>query len=483
MTADVIEIEKADVTVTPPGGGTLRFAILRDKPGQPLPDAGKRKVDEVHYDMYKQHPIVRAATDKKAKVATTNGFTFRAEDQSDEVDTVKAKELRRFFRLSDWPTLFFQTFQDLGIYGRSYWYVQRETVVDPVLTTVDVETGAVLPVISLGKPVKAKRLHPKFVDVEADGINVTGFRYGPMDPNNASHYEPAEVVVFRIPDPDNDVHGLSPLSSLEKTVAIDLFAMDYNGSFFENSAQTGIVFQIKGASEGEIERNRTWLEENYAGTKNAHKPLLLEGEVEVKKSVASHAEMGFIEGRNQNRMEILAVIDVDPDKLGYHADSNRSTAKESGNSFRSESVRPFQTLVEGPINNHLLLEMYGWDDILFGFNEVDTSEEMANLELISKAQSSGLLSTDEGRNRLGYGKVKNGGGDIHFVQTSAGLVPLSILEEQAKTELEKSKVSLRQSQRLAEAPLPSQAPGVGQPGVRPPTEPTARQAGVTTKKD
>ena len=450
MTAATINIEKADLTVTPPGGGTIRFAILDKQDGQPLPSTAKRKVDDIHYEMYKAHPIVRAAVDKKAKVASSNGWTFRPEDQSDTLDESKAKELRAFIKRSGGKGLFFQTFQDLSIYGRTFWYLEYRS----------------------GKPFKAKRLHPKYVDWFSDGREVTKFRYGPVSVESADLYEVAEVLSFRVPDPNDDLMGLSPLTSIEKTVAVDLFAMDFNGSFFENNATTGIVFQIKGASETELSRNRAWLEEHYVGTKNAHKPLLLEGDVEVKKSVASQAEMGFIEGRKLNREEILAVLDVAPEKLGFREDSNRSTAKEGANSFRSEAIRPLQSLVEEPFNNVLILDRFGWDDIEFAFNEVDTQEEMANLEVITKAQSNGLLNTDEARARLGYGKAGKGG-DVHFYNTSAGLVPLAFLEEQAEVALEKERVGLRQAERLAAAPIPEFQGGTGkvEPGKPAPKAP------------
>ena len=458
---NVIEFEKADLTVTPPGGGTIRFAILEGKKGQPLPSTEKRRADDIYYRMYKDHPIVRAAIDKAAEVAASNGFYFRPEDQSAALDETKAKELRLFFKRSGGKTLFFQLFQDLKIYGRAFWWLEYRGQ----------------------KPYRAKRLHPKYVDWFSDGREVTKFRYGPVSTETADEYEVNEIMSFRVPNPDDDLMGLAPLTSLEKTVATDLFAMDYNSSFFENNAQTGIVIQIKGASEEELIRNRAWIEENYVGSENAHKPLILEGDVEVKKSVSTQHEMGFIEGRKMNREEILAVIDVPPEKLGFREDSNRSTAKEGANSFRSESIRPLQALVEEPINSKLILELFEWDDIEFGFNEVDKVEEMANLEVITKAQSNGLLNTDEGRARLGYGKA-GPGGDIHFYNTSAGLVPLEFLREQAETALAKEKVGLKQAERLAAAPIPAFQGGTGpQDGPAPaPAKPAPRAKAVTEDK-
>lgn len=454
---NVISIEKADLTVTPPGGGTIRFALIENSAKEPLPSTAKRSVDDIYYRMYTDHPIVRAAIDKKAKVASSNGYMFRPVDNSEDLDETKAKELRAFIKRSGGKTFLFQTFQDLCIYGRTFWWLEYRG----------------------GKPWKAKRLHPKYVDWFTDGREVTKFRYGPVSTETANKYETKEVVSFRIPDPNDDLMGLAPLASLTKTVAVDLFAMEYNGAYFENNAQTGIVFQIKGASETEIIRNRAWLEENYTGTKNAHKPLLLEGDVEVKKSVATQQEMGFIEGRKFNREEILAVLDVSPEKLGMREDSNRSTAKEGANSFRTESIRPLQSLVEEPFNNYLILDLFGYDDIEFAFNEVDSQEEMANLDLITKAQGSGLINTDEGRARLGYGKVAKGG-DVHFIQTSAGLVPLAFLVEQAEVALAQSQAALRQTERLAQAPLPTES-GF-KPGGPNPAKPDQTAPGINPNK-
>ena len=442
MTVHSFDIEKAHITVTPPGGAGVRFALPGSASNAKLPSHEKRTKDRIHYDMYRRHPIVRAAVDKKAKVASSNGFAVRPFPTDSVLDELKASELRAFLRRSKWAVLARQTMQDLNVYGRAYWWLEYRD----------------------GRPYRAKRLHPEYVDPRHDGIEVVGFRYGPEGPEGRE-YDAFEVLPILVPDPDNDIQGLSPLESLEMTVAVDLFAMDYNGSYFENNAQTGIIFSIKGASETELERNRAWLEEHYVGTKNAHRPLLLEGEVEVSKSVASQQEMGFIEGRKMNSEEILAVLDVAPDQIGIQEDSNRSTAKESAIRFKTQAVRPDQMLVESAINDDLILERFGWDDVVFAFNEIDHQEEMDNLELIVKAQGSGLLNTDEGRNRLGYGKLDKGG-DVHFVQTSAGLVPLELLLDIAQVGLDASRVSLRQQERLARAPLPSPVVG-GQPGLNP----------------
>jgi phage portal protein BeeE len=171
------------------------------------------------------------------------------------------------------------------------------------------------------------------------------------------------------------------------------------------------------------------MEQNYVGTANAHKPMLLEGDIEVTKSVTSRAEMQFIEGRKFNREEILSVLDIDPSKLGITENSNRSTSKEADNTFRQENVAPLQLVVEEEINNHLLMRLFNVSDTLFRQNESSRRDELDMMKLYGEAERLGVMSINQIKGELGLPKIT--GGDVHFVQTAAGAIPVEWLDDVA----------------------------------------------------
>jgi HK97 family phage portal protein len=388
--------------------------------------------------MYKQHPTVRASVEKIAKVAVSNGYRFTPAIADDDVEKAHETQLRLFFRKSNGSQLLRTAYKDLLIYGESFWLIVRD--------------GS-----AAKKPISARRLHPYYMDEKTEAGELTGWRFGPLiESDQAIEYKKEEVIQFKFDDPDNDIRGLSLLSSLELTVASDLFAMKFNERFFENSAHTGVIFNMKNSTPEEVARNREWMEQNYVGTENAHKPVILEGDIDIQKSVSTRAEMEFIAGRKFNRMEILSVLDVDPSKLGIQEDSNRSTSKEADNTFRQENISPLQLVVEEEINNALILTLFGWDDILFRQNDASRRDQLDLMKLYAEGERMGVFSINQVKGELGLPPID--GGDVHFVQTAAGAIPVEWLDDVAKRLIGPSGEPIG-GQGTANAPTTPGAPG------------------------
>ncbi len=373
-------------------------------------DRGRKARYAVYYEMYRQHPTVRAAIEKIAKVSVTNGYRFSPTKPDDDLNKTRLEQLELFFRKSNGSQLLRTTYRDLLIYGEAFWLIIRT---------------------NSGVPISARRLHPQYMDEKTNLGELTKWRFGPVvASDDAIEYDTEEVLQFKFDDPDNDIRGLSLLSALELTVAQDLFAMKFNEQYFENSAHTGIVFSMKNSTVDEIARNREWMEQNYVGTENAHKPLILEGDIDVTKSVSSRAEMQFVEGRKFNREEILSVLDVDPSKVGINENSNRSVSKEADNTFRQENVAPLQLVVEEEINNQLILALFTWADILFRQNDSSRRDQLDMMKLYAEAERLGVMSINQVKGELGLPNIP--GGDVHFVQTAAGAIPVEWLDDVAK---------------------------------------------------
>jgi HK97 family phage portal protein len=402
--------QKAQVSQPVPGV-IPNFSVLGvTRSGEALViDRSRKARYATYYEMFKQHPTVRAGVEKIAKVAVANGYKFVPTEPDEPTIEDKVETLRMFFRKSNGSQLLRLTYKDLLIFGEGFWLIIQD---------------------GHDAPLSARRLHPQYMDEKTQSGQLVGWRYGPIaESDEAIEYETEQVIHFKFDDPDNDIRGLSLLSSLELTVASDLFAMKFNERFFENSAHTGIIFSMKNSNVEEVKRNREWLEQNYVGTENAHKPVLLEGDIEIEKSVSTRVEMQFIEGRKFNRQEILSVLDIDPTKLGITEDSNRSVSKEADNTFRQENIAPLQLVVEEEINNNLIMALFDWTDILFRQNDSSRRDMLDMMKLYGEAERMGVMSINQIKGELGLPKIA--GGDVHFVQTAAGAIPVEWLDDVA----------------------------------------------------
>lgn len=427
MTQEAIQgevIQKSQVSLSPPGL-PVRFALLGGRTMAEIGTQTKMLSYDIYYEMFRQHPIVRGGIEKLAKYAVATGFHFTAENPNDEVDDSKERELRAFFRRSNVLHLLRVSYKDLLIYGEFFWLIENN---------------------ALQQPRRAIRLHPKHMEpaLNSQG-NLVEWTYGPSPNAEPKTYKKERIIHVKFDDPDTDITGLSLLHSLQLTVATDLNAMHFNGNFFENSAQTGLIIIVKQSTAGEAERNREWLEQNYVGTRNAHRPLLLEGDVAVQPSVNRMTDMQYVEGRVLSRQEIMTVLDIPPEKLNIVEDFRRPQ-QSGGDTFQAETISPLQAMVEEEINNSLILDIFGWDDILFKHKPASEQNKADQANLFKEYQSIGVMSVNQTAAQLGLPKVE--GGDVHYFQTAAGLVPVDMAVAIAE-------------RLIAGDPLPDPISGVG----------------------
>lgn len=408
-----LAIEKAQTTLPPPGHN-VRFALLGANPVGDTISYAKRQQYGMYYEMYRQHPIVRSIIDRKANYCIAGGYRFIAEDPKNPVSDDKVKKLKYFFRKSNTKQLLRNTYRDLDVYGESFWLIVRS-------------------MSQTRTPLKAMRLNPRYMTpIIIDG-EIVRWSYGPSSPaGNAVEYGTDVVLHFKLDDPEDDTQGLSPLHSLQRTVATDIYAMEYNGTFFENSAQTGTIFIVKTSTGDEARRNREWLEANYVGAKNAHRPILLEGDVDVRRSISSSVEMQYMEGRRFNRQEICTVLEMDESKLGIFDNSTGAAANTSMQMFHSDTIYPRQQIIEDEINNKLILTIFGWNDVMFNHEDGDPRRKLDNADVMDKNLKSGRQSLNEQRSEMGLSPVD--GGDIHFLLTPAGAIPYSMLANVAESQ-------------------------------------------------
>lgn len=373
-------------------------------PDDIVPKSGKWKT---YYDMYTHHAVVHAAIEKIAMTATNVGYDFVPRDSRARIRKGEVKVLQEFFhRQTDFIYELRRVYKDLLIYGDAFMYIRPNRQ---------------------RRPHSLVRLHPNTVAIQAErNGDIKG--YVQFDPNDTTHndyvsFEPHEIMHFRLDDPDNDLYGLSPLAALEAAVATDLWAQQYNAAFFANSGVTGTIISVSGVDPDEIERNRKFLMENYTGPQAAHKPIFLEGQnVSVAKSVATHNEMGFLQGREFIIMEILAVLNVPPAKLGMMESANRSNSKEQDKSFRSESVSPLQNIVENVVNSQFIQPILGVMNTKFVHAEGDTRDAVELMDYYTKGVGWGIFNVNEVRAKMGMAPVE--GGEINGIMAPTGFVPL-----------------------------------------------------------
>jgi hypothetical protein len=130
-------------------------------------------------------------------------------------------------------------------------------------------------------------------------------------------------------------------------------------------------------------------------------------------------------------MEILAVYDLPYTKLGGTSESaNRSQSAENDKTFRSETIKPLQAIVEEVMSEHLLYTIFNIKDVLFQHSEVDYRDESAQMDMYIKGLTHGIYTINYVRNKLGLPPIE--GGDVASLSTPLGLMPVADVNSAAQ---------------------------------------------------
>jgi len=181
----------------------------------------------------------------------------------------------------------------------------------------------------LGNPVALYNIYAPSIKIKVDEHGtVEGYIQSPMGVlsgnKNSVEFEPNEVAHFRLPNPGNEVYGLSPLESLEIVIETDLYAQDYNRNFFKNHAVPRLHVDLGNCTLPQLKRIREYFALEIQGSANAHKTIVTEGGAKITPIGTKPNDMEFLNQRKFSRDEILSVLGVPPMKLGVFEDVNRA---------------------------------------------------------------------------------------------------------------------------------------------------------------
>ncbi|MCC2101737.1 MAG: phage portal protein, partial [Hyphomicrobiales bacterium] len=129
------------------------------------------------------------------------------------------------------------------------------------------------------------------------------------------------IMHVRLGHPLDDHYGLPPLAAAHVAIDTHNAAGFWNKALLDNAARPSGAL-VYGASDGaqfsdaQFDRLKSELEENFSGSDNAGRPLLLDGGLDWKALSLSPKDMDFIEAKAAAAREIALCFGVPPLVLG-----------------------------------------------------------------------------------------------------------------------------------------------------------------------
>ncbi len=212
-----------------------------------------------------------------------------------------------------------------------------------------------------------------------------------------------ELMYVRLNPRTHTPFGLGKLEVAFDTVAHFLEAHRYAGRLASNSVVQYAVWMAERTPE-QHERLIRWWQDEVEGT----------GRVPVLSSPEKPEVLRFGGGTDADlrlawqefllRM-IANAFDLPPMVLGLQHDVNRSTASEMADEAFQQAVVPVAKLLADHITRDVILKRLGWNDLRFVWSDLESRDEMAEVDIQTKLLAAGVLTVDEVRAMRGLGVV------------------------------------------------------------------------------
>jgi HK97 family phage portal protein len=265
-----------------------------------------------------------------------------------------------------------------------------------------------------------KRVFPEKYEYKPSGEVITY----PVDPLTGK----SAVLHLKSVNPLDPWVGLSPMLAAAYAIDIHNEGQQWNRRLLENDARPSGALVMKGQdgnpatlTDDQYARLKTDIDQQYSGSQNAGRPMLLEGGLEWQEMSLSAKDMDFLEAKNSAANDIGLVFGVPPQLLGIPGAQTFANYEQANLSFWTDTVLPQLSLIlEG--FNRWLTPIYG-DDLFLWYDEnaIDALEPLRKAKF-DRMNTTGFYSVNEKRRATNADDIE--GGDVVLVPSTS--IPLDL---------------------------------------------------------
>ncbi|MDD2839527.1 MAG: phage portal protein [Rickettsiales bacterium] len=216
----------------------------------------------------------------------------------------------------------------------------------------------------------------------------------------------SEILHIKNFNPINDWYGLSPVEAASYAIDQHNESSKWNQAMLQNGAKPSGALMVKGDGDNsafltdeQFDRLKKQLNEEFSGSENAGKPLLLEGGLEWKEMSLSPADMDFLDAKHSCARDIAMVFGVPSQLLGIPGDNTYSNLTEARLAMWEETILPMVDNILTALNNWLVpmfdgnVELYYDKDKISALSSRQESywNKIANADFLSDEEKKKLL--------------------------------------------------------------------------------------------
>ncbi len=218
---------------------------------------------------------------------------------------------------------------------------------------------------------------------------------GGIGPDATIDLRDDQLIYLRMNPRTHTPFGLGPLEVAFETVNSFLSAHRFAGKLASN-AVVQYALWINEAAPAQHERLIRWWQDEIEGTGRV--PILSTQQKPEVLRFASGTDADLRLSWQQFLIRMIAnAFNLPPMLLGLEQDVNKSTSGEMGDEAFRSAILPLARLVEQHITRDVFSKLLGWDEFEFSFNELETRDELTELQIQTQLLQAGVLTVDEVR--------------------------------------------------------------------------------------
>lgn len=221
----------------------------------------------------------------------------------------------------------------------------------------------------------------------------------------------SQILQIKNYNPRNFYVGVSSLQPAARAIFLYKKTLEWNMALLKNSARPSgaLVFQDGNGflSDEQFERLKEQFYDNFSGSSNSGKPLILEGGLHWQETNNAQRLEKFLELKDSIARDIAIAFNIPPQLLGISGDNTYSNMQEARLALWEENIIP--------LLDHLSDAFSSWlshwykEEIVVDFDRDSISALTEKREnLWGKIAGADFMTVNEKRAMVGLGPIKGG---------------------------------------------------------------------------
>lgn len=220
----------------------------------------------------------------------------------------------------------------------------------------------------------------------------------------------------------NGLVGYSPIGYMRQAMGLAMAAEEFGANVFARGAHPSLIVKIpEWLDDNQREKAQKNLDDLYAGLKNAHKPMMLEGgmALDAGGAIMQPEDLQLLELRRFQLHEIARIWGVPPHMLADMERATFSNIEEMSLGFVMFTLLPWLRRWEDSATRWLLKPAERKSlRVMFNFDGLLRANTQARAEYLRTMVANGLMSRNEARAKENMNLVEGKGMDDYTVQSN-----------------------------------------------------------------